>query len=49
MNYPEDFVKRVKKAYQNWDRLHKVLDIGSTMVGRYLCDNTCAVSNSKEF
>lgn len=41
MNYPEDFVKRVKKAYPDWKRLHKALDSGSCMVGKYLSDNTC--------
>lgn len=41
MNYPKEFVEKVKKVYPNWKRLHEALDAGSYMVGRYLCDSTC--------
>lgn len=41
MNYPKDFVERVKKAYPDWERLHEALNSGSIMVGKYLSDNTC--------
>ena len=35
MFYPEDFKNRVKKAYPNWDELHRRLDEGDVFVGCY--------------
>lgn len=40
MFYPEDFKNRVKKAYPNWDELHRRLDEGDVFVGRYLDDSS---------
>lgn len=40
MFYPEDFKNRVKKAYPNWDELHRRLDEGDDFVGHYLDDST---------
>ncbi len=40
MFYPEDFKTRVKKAYPNWEDLHRRLDSGDVFVGRYLDDNS---------
>ena len=37
--YPAEFVKRVKAAYPDWPDLHKALDKGSEIVGRYLDDS----------
>ena len=38
MEYPREFIKRVKLAYPTWGKLHEKLDIGDTFVGRYLAD-----------
>ena len=40
MNYPEEFVKRVKAAYPTFGELHNHLDKGSAIVGRYLDDSS---------
>ncbi|MBD8922208.1 hypothetical protein EGR52_02140 [bacterium] len=40
MFYPEDFKNRVKKAYPNYDELHRRLDEGDVFVGRYLDDSS---------
>jgi len=39
MKYTEDFISRIKKEYPNYTNLHKHLDNGSEMVGRYLNDS----------
>lgn len=40
MIYPEDFITKVKKAYPNWEELHRKLDSGDVFVGRYLDDSS---------
>lgn len=47
MFYPEDFKNRVKKAYPNWDELHRRLDEGDVFVGCYL-DDSCSTGISFE-
>lgn len=37
--YPEDFKAKVKKVFPDWVELHKALDSGSELVGRYLDDS----------
>ena len=39
MKYTEDFISRVKKEYPTYTNLHKHIDNGSEMVGRYLEDS----------
>lgn len=45
MFYPTEFKEKVKKAFPNWDELHRSLDEGDVFVGRYLDDN-CTTSLS---
>jgi hypothetical protein len=40
IKYSQDFIERVKKAYPLSESLHKALDCGSEIVGRYLDDST---------
>lgn len=40
MFYPEDFKSRVKKAYPNFEKLHRSLDNGDEIVGRLLDDGS---------
>ena len=35
MLYPEDFKKRVKEVYPNWDELHQAMERGEN-VGKFL-------------
>lgn len=39
MFYPEDFKNRVKKAYPDFDELHRRLDNGDVFVGLFLKDD----------
>ena len=39
MFYPEDFKKRLKKAYPDWEELHWRLDNNDYMVGHLLKEN----------
>lgn len=39
MEYPVDFVKKVKIVYPDWKELHEALVKGSVFVGGYLDDN----------
>ena len=39
MKYTKDFIGRAKKEYPNYTNLHKHIDNGSEMVGRYLNDS----------
>ena len=39
MKYSEEFVKKVKTVYPDWKELHKALEKGSQIVGRYLDDS----------
>lgn len=36
MFYPEDFKKRVKEMFPDWENLHRNLDCGSIYVGQIL-------------
>ena len=36
--YPADFVKRAKAEYPSWPELHKALDSGNQLAGKYLDD-----------
>ena len=38
--YDEDFIKRCKEAFPDWEELHIKLDKGSYFVGRYLDDSS---------
>jgi hypothetical protein len=38
--YPEEFVKRVKEEFPDWDELHKLLDANDEFAGRLLDDNS---------
>lgn len=39
MQYPPEFVAKCKRLYPNWTDLHRYLDAGDVIVGRYLDDN----------
>lgn len=39
MKYSEDFVKKVKAVYPDWEDLNEALAKGSEFVGRYLDDS----------
>lgn len=45
MRYPDNFVAAVKAEYPDWDDLHRALDRGSQMVGRYLDDSQRTASS----
>lgn len=38
--YPAEFVKRAKAEYPNWPELHRALDSGNQVAGRYLDDSS---------
>jgi hypothetical protein len=38
-SYTPEFIARVKAAYPDYSDLHRLLDSGGVMVGRYLCDS----------
>lgn len=48
MNYPSDFKERVKKEFPTGGRLHKKLDTGDVIVGRYLDDSVPAGISPEE-
>jgi len=39
MEYPKSFTERVKAEFPDWEAIHKNLDAGSSIVGRYLDDS----------
>ena len=39
MQYPAEFVSKVKATYPDWEDLHRHLDDGHPIVGRYLDDS----------
>ena len=43
MQYPPDFVKEVKNLFPANTELHKALDAGSPIVGRFLDDNVAEI------
>ena len=45
MEYPADFVKKVKEVYPTFEKLHEALEKGSEFAGRYL-DDSCSFSMS---
>ena len=47
INYPKDFVERVKKALPQETDLHKHLDQGDEIVGRYLDDMSSHITVNK--
>lgn len=45
VDYPADFVARVKRAYPNFESLHRHLDAGTHFVGRYLQDSQVSIDS----
>lgn len=39
MDYPKEFVKKVKREYPDWQDLHEALDAGNDFLGRLLDDS----------
>ena len=39
MEYPEDFIKKVRKEFPDWEDLHEKLREGNPVIGTYLFDN----------
>ena len=40
MKYPEEFVKKIKIAFPDWQEIHKALKEGDQIVGSYLLDES---------
>ena len=40
MKYPADFIAAVKEAFPDWTELHKALEAGGEIVGRFLLDSS---------
>ena len=40
MEYPNEFIKKVKSVYPHYRALHECLDNGMEIVGRYLDDSS---------
>lgn len=38
MEYPKEFIERVKEEYPDWGELHESLEQGTIFVGQYLKD-----------
>ena len=40
MQYPPEFIEKVKRAFPTWKEMHEKLEAGAPIVGRYLSDNS---------